>query len=310
MRPDISVVIPLLNEEKTLPALCDRLVGVLKNLNRHEVIFVDDGSTDKTTGIIEEIIQKNLLQTKLITFSRNFGHQSAVSAGLEHSSGEVVVIMDGDLQDPPEIIPSLIQKWKEGYNIVYAIRTKRKENMIKRLLYSGFYRVLQKMADVDIPLDAGDFSLMDRSVVDAIVRLPEKNRFIRGLRSWTGFSSIGVVYERDERVAGKTKYTLRKLFHLAFDGITGFSTFPLKLSEYIGFSMTILSFFSGISIIILWLTVGIAVPGWTSLVLVLFFLGGIQLFVLGVMGEYVGRIYIEVQNRPVYIIKKKIGFKE
>src|SRR3989338_329346 len=310
MRPDISVVIPLLNEEKTLPALCDRLVCVLKNLNRHEVIFVDDGSTDKTTGIIEEIIQKNLLQTKLITFSRNFGHQSAVSAGLEHSSGEVVVIMDGDLQDPPEIIPSLIQKWKEGYNIVYAIRTKRKENMIKRLLYSGFYRVLQKMADVDIPLDAGDFSLMDRSVVDAIVRLPEKNRFIRGLRSWTGFSSIGVVYERDERVAGKTKYTLRKLFHLAFDGITGFSTFPLKLSEYIGFSMTILSFFSGISIIILWLTVGIAVPGWTSLVLVLFFLGGIQLFVLGVMGEYVGRIYIEVQNRPVYIIKKKIGFKE
>src|SRR3990167_5819500 len=144
MRPDISVVIPLLNEEKTLPALCDRLVGVLKNLNRHEVIFVDDGSTDKTTGIIEEIIQKNLLQTKLITFSRNFGHQSAVSAGLEHSSGEVVVIMDGDLQDPPEIIPSLIQKWKEGYNIVYAIRTKRKENMIKRLLYSGFYRVLHQ----------------------------------------------------------------------------------------------------------------------------------------------------------------------
>lgn len=305
----ISVVIPLYNEEETIPLLFARLKASSITWGDCEIIFIDDGSTDSTLAQVKGLIrQSDSLPIRVLSFSRNFGHQIAISAGLNYARGRAVVIIDGDLQDPPELVGKLINKWQQGFEIIYAIRQKRKENVFKRSAYYLFYRLLQRLAKIEIPLDAGDFCLLDRKVVDIINQMPEQNRFIRGLRAWVGFKTVGIEYERDKRAKGLPKYTLSKLSRLALDGLISFSLVPLKLSIYTGFLVTILSFFVGIMLLILKLVIGIKVAGWTSLVLIIFFLSGVQLFIMGVLGEYIGRIYIEVQKRPLYIIKEKCGF--
>ncbi len=306
----ISLIIPVFNEEEVLPILFQRLDGIAQRIGPHEVIFIDDGSRDATRALIAQKIAERTRESpvRLISFSRNFGHQIALSAGLDHAIGDAVVILDGDLQDPPELIQEFISRWKSGANIVYAIRRSRKEFIVKRWCYALFYRIQHSLANVDIPLDSGDFCLMDRIVVDFIKNLPEHHRFLRGLRAWTGFSSVGVEYDRDARIAGTTKYSLRKLIRLASDGILGFSTTPLKLSMYIGFCISILSLLIGFVLLLFHFFGGTAPQGWTSLMIAVFFMGGLQLFVLGILGEYLGRVYVEVQNRPLYVVSNKIGF--
>jgi dolichol-phosphate mannosyltransferase len=305
----LSVVIPVFNEEAVIPELLRRFLAASGAWGSYELIFVNDGSGDATAALLEQATNTNK-NIRVINFSRNFGHQAAVTAGLQHAQGDAVVVIDGDLQDPPEAIAPLIAKWRDGYQVVYAVRTQRKENMFKRAAYSIFYRMLRAMAKIDIPLDAGDFCLMDARVVRVMNALPERNRFVRGLRAWAGFASVGVPYEREQRFAGAPKYTFRKLLHLAFDGFTSFSAVPLKLAGYVGFAIALLSFIGGVVLILLKLAFGVAVQGWTSVMVSLFFMGGIQLTLIGVMGEYIGRIYTEVQGRPVYVIEKKIGFEK
>ena len=303
----ISVIVPVYNEEAVIPELVRRLAAAASAWGQHEIIFIDDGSRDRTARLLTETARNNH-HFRLISFSRNFGHQAAVSAGLDYARGKAVAIIDGDLQDPPEMIGDFIKKWQEGYEVVYATRATRREHFFKRLAYRIFYRLLSRLSNIAIPLDAGDFCLMDRQVVDAIVALPERNRFIRGLRAWAGFSTASIPYNRQERFAGEPKYTFRKLLHLALDGITGFSVMPLKLATYFGFAISLGSVLAVIWIIIRKLAWEIAVPGWASLSVVIFFIGGIQLFIMGVLGEYIGRIFIEVQHRPVYMVKTKVGF--
>ena len=228
---------------------------------------------------------------------------------MEKAQGDAIVVIDGDLQDPPEFIPTLVAKWKEGYDVVYAVRKKRKEGVIKRAIATLFYRLLRMIAEVDIPLDTGDFALLDRKVVDVIKQMPERSRYIRGLRAWSGFRSIGAEYDRSARAAGESKYTLKKMIDLAASGIIGFSTVPLRIATYIGMFMALASVLGGMFVFFQWLIgwPGL-VRGWASLMIGFFFVSGIQLFLLGVIGEYIGRIYREVQARPLYIIRKKVGF--
>lgn len=303
-----SIVIPIYNEQETLPEIYRRLKTVIDTLDApSEIIFIDDGSNDQSSMIVNEI-HKTDSRIKLIQFSRNFGHQVAISAGIDFASGDVVILMDGDLQDPPEVIPNFIQKWREGYDVVFAIRTKRKENVFKRAAYFIFYRLLRKLSYLDIPLDAGDFCLMDQNIVKALKSLPERHRFVRGLRTWVGFKQVGLSYERDQRFAGQPKYTLAKLFGLAYDGLFAFSTTPLKLAITIGFIFTIISLVGGMTIIYRKLVHDFNLIGWASLIVTITFLGGLILLILGIIGEYIGRIYDEVKHRPLYIIKNRIGF--
>jgi glycosyltransferase involved in cell wall biosynthesis len=309
----ISVAVPVFNEEKNVPQLLSRLLALKDEtgFELKEVIFVDDGSRDRTFELLRQGASQNSL-IKILSFSRNFGHQTAVSAAIDHAEGDAVVIIDGDLQDPPEFIPALVAKWGEGYEIVYAIRRKRKEGMLKRGAYAFFYRLLRRIAEVDIPLDTGDFALIDRTVVDVLKAMPERSRFIRGLRAWSGFRSIGIEYERHARFAGEPKYTFKKLIDLAVSGLIGFSTVPLRIATYVGMLIAVASFIGGIIVITIHFTYGTegATAGWASLMLGMFFLSGIQLLILGVMGEYIGRIYREVQARPRYIVWKKVGFND
>jgi dolichol-phosphate mannosyltransferase len=303
-----SVVIPVFNEEENLESLHHRLSKVLENLcEDYEIIFVDDGSADKSLGIMRKLRETNE-RVKFISFSRNFGHQIAITAGIDYASGSAVIIMDADLQDPPEVIPRLVEKWREGYDTVYAIRESRKDPILKRTIAFVFYRLFQRMSDVDIPVDAGDFRLMSRRVVDILKAMPEKNRYLRGLASWVGFNQAGIRYARDKRYAGERKYTLWQSVKLAFDGITSFSRFPLQLVVHLGLVVSLVGFLYGAIIIILGLVFGRVVPGWTTLMAAVIFLGGVQLVVVGIIGEYIGRIYVEVQQRPLYLIKQKIGF--
>jgi dolichol-phosphate mannosyltransferase len=306
----ISIVIPLFNEEENISALYERLISSSATWDSpFEIIFVDDGSTDSTAERILVISERDN-HIRLLRLSRNFGHQAAISAGISRAEGAAVIIMDGDLQDPPEELSRFLAKWREGYDVVYAIRTKRKESFLKRCAYSAFYRLLSCISSIDIPLDSGDFCVMDRKVVDAIVnQMPENIRFVRGLRAYAGFRQVGVEYERDSRAAGAPKYTLRKLIRLAFDGVFDFSTFPLRLSSYLGFAIAIPSFALGLFFIVHRI-VGFKVlghsptdtPGLASLATAIFFLGGLGLIMLGILGEYIGRIYYEVKRRPMYIV--------
>jgi len=303
-----SVVIPVFNEEENLELLYHRLSKVLENLCQdYEIIFVDDGSTDKSLKIIKKL-RKTDERAKVISFSRNFGHQIAITAGIDYASGKAVIVMDADLQDPPEVIPRLVEKWREGCDTVYAIRESRKDPILKRAIAFVFYRLFQRMSDVDIPVDAGDFRLMSRRVVDILKAMPERNRYLRGLASWVGFSQARIGYARDKRYRGESKYTLWKLFRLAFDGITSFSHFPLRLVIHLGLVVSLVGFLYTTKIIIDTLLFGRTVPGWTTLMAAVLFLGGVQLIVVGVIGAYIGRIYVEVQQRPLYLIKQKIGF--
>jgi len=310
----ISVIIPCYNEQEVLPELFRRIKDAAEIWGLDwEIICIDDGSRDKTWDLLLEQHEKDP-RWSAISFSRNFGHQTAVSAGIFHATGDAVIVMDADLQDPPEELNRFIEKWKEGYEIVYAIRKHRKEPVIKRICYWAFYRIMAKMIDFDLPLDSGDFCIMDRKVVDILNAMPERNRFVRGLRAWSGFKQKGLVYERQARAAGKEKYNFRKLMRLALDGIVSFSTVPLTVASYLGLWVTVLAFLGTIFTLLqrifrsFFESIGLGpAPGFATIVLSILFLGGVQILFLGILGQYLGRIYDEVKQRPPWIIKQCLG---
>ncbi|MFP5212776.1 MAG: glycosyltransferase family 2 protein [Acidobacteriota bacterium] len=303
----ISVVIPAYNEEAVLETLYSRLTSAAESWgDSFEVIIVDDCSKDATWGILNEIHKRDP-RWKAIRFSRNFGQQIAISAGMKAVSGDCTVILDADLQDPPELISTFLQKWKEGYEVVYAIRTNRKESAVKRACYKTFYWLLSKLAHIDIPGDTGDFCLMDKRVVELINSYRESNRFLRGLRSWTGFRQIGVEYDRSARALGTPSYTVAKLFKLALDGILSFSTFPIRVMTYVGFAVSGLSLLLAAYTLIWRLTHETAALGYATIIITLSFIGGLQLVCIGVIGEYIARIYDEVKRRPLWITDSTLG---
>lgn len=305
-----SVVIPVFNEEEVLPVTYGRLTEVMERLSvPYELIFVDDGSEDRSPKILDDFAERDS-RVRVIHFSRNFGHQAAITAGMDYARGEAIVVIDADLQDPPEVIPEMIAKWQEGYEVVYGKRVVREgETFFKRLTASLFYRFLRKMTDIDIPLDTGDFRLVDRKVAEVMRLLREKNRFVRGLVSWVGFRQTSLDYVRHKRFAGTTKYPLRKMLKLAWDGITSFSNKPLKVSAYLGFVLSLASFVYLLYIVIAKFLGKSTVPGWASIMVINLFFNGVILILLGVMGEYVGRVYDEAKNRPLYIVSRARGFE-
>jgi polyisoprenyl-phosphate glycosyltransferase len=303
-RPELSVVIPIFNEEENISVLYSRLTTVLEKTHvDYEIIFVDDGSRDNSLSQVQDLSAEDR-HVVVVELARNFGHQVAITAGLDHSQGEAVIVMDGDLQDPPEVVPEFIAKWREGYDVVYGIRERRKERWLKRAAYAGFYRLLRRVASIEIPLDSGDFCIMDRRVVDLLRSMPERNRFIRGIRSWVGLNQAGLPIERHARIAGKPKYTFRRLILLALDGLVSFSYLPLRIITISGFSISLLSIFTAIFYAVKRLMTGLGPPGFATLVVAVFFLAGVQLITMGVIGEYVGRIFEEVKQRPLYVVRK------
>lgn len=302
----ISIVIPIYNEAENLPSLIERLENSLESVVSYEVIFVNDGSSDQSADIVLDHRQRNA-RLKMINFSRNFGHQQAITAGLHFAKGDAVIVMDGDLQDPPEILPLMIERWKEGWEVVYAVRRRRKENMAKRTAYFLFYRFLNRLSPIHIPVDSGDFAIMDRRIVDLLNQLPERNRFIRGLRGWLGFRQTALEYERSARYAGQSKYSLYRLLHLAYDGLISFSDNLLSVATYTGLICAGIALV-GIGVVVyLKLINQIEVEGWASTAVLILFVGGIQLFSVGILGEYVRRIYDEVKQRPTYIVDDLVG---
>jgi len=312
--PQLSLVIPCYNEGQVLTLLRERLVRCLDAMGLSwEVILVDDGSRDDTFVQLAAMHATDS-RFKVLSFSRNFGHQTAVFAGLTHAHGDFVAVLDADLQDPPEFVADCVAKLREGFDVVYAVRRQRKENIFKRLCYAGFYRLLKAIAEVEIPLDSGDFCVMRQPVVAVLRSLPERNVFVRGLRAWSGFRQTGLEYNRAARAAGETKYPFRKLLRLAFDGVFAFSPVPLRLATYVGFASLLVAVLAA-GFILIWKIIGFqlfgqypsAVPGWTSLVCLVLFLNGIQFLILGVMGEFIGRIYNEAKQRPRWIIREACG---
>lgn len=304
-----SLVLPVYNEEDNLPDLYSRISQVMgKMKGEYEILFINDGSSDRTYETLLGLHKKDS-KVKIINFSRNFGHQTAVSAGLKYAKGDRVAILDADLQDPPEVLPDFFKKLDEGYDTVYAIRKNRKEGLVKKFAYSSFYRFLKRVSNIDIPLDSGDFSVMSRRMVDAINALPERNRFVRGLRSWVGFKQVGMSYDRHARQAGESKYTMSKLMKLAFDGIFSFSYVPLQFMFYLGLLSLVGSFAGSIwAIYQRFFTPNYnQVPGFATTIILVMFVGGLQLFSLGVVGEYMRRIYDEIKARPQYIIDSTVG---
>jgi len=308
--PKISVIAPFYNEETGAKEFFFRVESVLSKLPyTYEIITINDGSKDKTLTILLAE-QKRNPKIKVLNFSRNFGKEAALSAGLTFSTGNMVIPIDSDLQDPPEIIPDMIQKWKEGYEVIYAKRKERAgESWFKKLTAKFFYKSISYMSDVDIPKDVGDFRLMDRKVVDAINHLGERNRFMKGIFAWVGFRQAFIEYDRDARFEGNTKWNYWKLWNFALDGILMFSTTPLKIWSYIGFIVSGFAFFYLIFRIIRVLIRGVDVPGYDSTIVIVLFLGGIQLIGIGVLGEYIARMFHEVKQRPLYLISDAIGFE-
>ena len=304
-KPELSIVIPVFNERNNLEPLVERLRAALAGED-FEIVFVDDGSRDGGTDVMCALAEAGD-QVVLVELSRNFGHQVAITAGLDHASGRGVIIMDADLQDPPEVLPRFIARWREGADVVYAIRKRRKESWIKRVAYNLFYRVLQRIASIEIPLDAGDFCIMDRRVVDVLGGMPERNRFVRGIRSWVGLEQVGLEYERERRYAGHAKFNLTRLVYLALDGLVSFSYIPLRAITVSGFAVSGLSILLAVFYALQRITVGLDPPGFATIVVAIFFLAGIQLVTLGVIGEYVGRIFEEVKRRPIYVVRKVTG---
>lgn len=306
---EFSVVVPVYASEKILPELYRRLVAVLEPLgSSFEIILVNDCGPDNSLAVIHKLHQQDP-RVKFIALARNFGQQVAISAGLDHATGKAVMVMDDDLQDPPEVLPTLIEKWKEGYQVVYAIRTKRKEGLIKRFFYSTFYRMLQKISAITIPLDAGEFCLMDATVVSMLTQMPERNRYLPGLRSWVGFRQTGVEYERQARFSGQSGYSFRQLLRTAANGLFSFSYLPLQVALILGFVVSMLSIAFALFIVIRKLIYDIPVPGWAALMVSVLMLGGIQLLILGFMGEYIGRIFDETKGRPLYIVAEQGGLE-
>lgn len=305
-----SVVIPVYNEALVIRETYKRLKRVMEQTDGvYELLFVNDGSKDETLDMLKELAVRDDT-VKYLDFSRNFGHQIAITAGMDYASGEAIVIIDADLQDPPELILEMIEKWKEGYDVVYAKRTKRKgETFFKKATAYAFYRLLQAATEIDIPLDTGDFRLIDRKVRDELVGMRERSRFVRGLVSWVGFKQTAIEYERDERFAGETKYPLKKMIRFSLDGITSFSYKPLKLASLLGFLLSFVSVVWMIAVLYLKLFTHSTVTGWSSLVMTVLFFNGVVLIMLGVIGEYIGRIYDEVKHRPLYILKESWGIR-
>ena len=312
----ISIVVPCYNEKEVLDELYQRLSRAAESWEEpFEVIVVDDGSDEETWQRIEAVHRRDP-RWKAVRFSRNFGHQTAVSAGIARAAGRAVIVLDADLQDPPEELHRFLAKWREGYEVVYGLRRKRKEGPLKRLCYHLFYRILAGTASQPIPADSGDFCLMDRRVVDLLNAMPERNRFVRGLRAWVGFRQIGLEYPRDARRAGKPKYTLSKLIRLAVDGLFSFSTVPLRLATYLGLAVSTIAFLGAVFTLVQRLfaewfdSIGLGpVPGFATIVIAILFLGGVQLICLGIMGEYIGRIYEEVKGRPSWIVRQTLGWE-
>jgi len=310
-QPIVSIVIPIYNEEENIPELYRRLETVIQQLDGEvEVIFVDDGSRDNSLNLMRKIHDRDY-HFNYISLARNFGHQIAVTAGLNFVRGRVVVVMDADLQDPPELILAMIEKWQQGYQVVYAQRlSRKKETVLKRFTAYAFYRILRRLADVNIPPDTGDFCLMDREVVDILNSMPERNRYIRGLRAWVGFRQTAITFERDPRFAGTVKYSFAKSWALAINGIISFSRVPLKLATYLGMLSAGVALFM-IFLVLYWRLFDSASPliGYTLITIALFFLGSVQLFCIGILGEYIGRIYEEVKGRPIYTVKEMGGVR-
>lgn len=303
-----SVVIPVYNEALVIRETYKRLKKVMEQTDgRYELLFVNDGSEDETLDILKELAIRDHT-VKYLDFSRNFGHQIAITAGMDYASGEAIVIIDADLQDPPELILHMIEKWKEGYDVVYAKRTKRKgETFFKKVTAYAFYRLLRAATEIDIPLDTGDFRLIDRKVRDQLTQMRERSRFVRGLVSWVGFKQTAIEYERDERFAGETKYPLKKMIRFSLDGITSFSYKPLKLASLLGFFLSLCSVVWMVFVLYLKLFTDLTITGWSSLFMAILFFNGVVLIMLGVIGEYIGRIYDEVKQRPLYILREGRG---
>ena len=308
---DISIVIPVYNSAQIFPVLYKRMVKVLTEVaNSFEIIAVVDGCDDNSAEVVAKHCEGGG-GLKMVEFSRNFGHQAAITAGLQFASGEMVIVMDDDLEDPPELFPDFIAKANEGYEVVYGIRKKRKTSFIRRMCFYGYYRLLGKLTDINIPYDAGDFCLMRRTVVDALNAMPEKNLYIRGIRTWLGFRQVGIEYERGTRLLGGSGYSLAGYFKLGLDGILSFSYKPLRYVSAMGFIIAAISFIFGISAIILKLMGKISeVPGWTSIVVSVSFLGGVHLISIGILGQYIARIYDEVKQRHRFVVKRLIGLGE
>jgi dolichol-phosphate mannosyltransferase len=303
--PTFSVVAPVFNERETLTEFVRRTMAVLKSVGESwELIIVDDGSSDGSTEILEDLARRDR-RLRPVIFSRNFGHQIAATAGLDHARGRAAILIDADLQDPPELIPELIARWREGYQVVFAVRTERAgESWFKTATASLFYRLIYRITDVRIPVDSGDFRLLDRRVLDTLAGMRERHRFLRGLSAWVGFSQIGVPYKRDARFAGETKYPFRKMVRLALNAVTSFSHFPLQIATFLGFLCAGLSAAAILTVVILRLSGNQAFFGQATTLIAVLFLGGIQLISLGLLGEYLGRVYDEVKGRPLYIVRR------
>jgi polyisoprenyl-phosphate glycosyltransferase len=319
-KPLISVVVPCFNEQDVLPLTHQRLVdtlGARPDIDL-EIVYVDDGSVDSTSTLLDQLAQSDR-RVVVVPLTRNFGHQAAVTAGLKHATGKAVAVIDADLQDPPEVIVTMIEKWRSGYEVVYGIRTARHEAWSKRMAYSSFYRLLRFLSNIDIPPDVGDFALIDRKALDVLNALPERNRFVRGLRTWIGFRQTGVAYARPMRAAGVTKYSLFRLIKLAFDGIFSLSTRPLSIVFWLGV-VSSAGAMLGFLIYLGWSIVGMEIfghtpkdaPGFTTIVLLLFLLSGIQLISIGLIGEYIGRLYEEAKQRPTFLSRplKRAGTEQ
>ena len=307
----ISIVVPCFNEEEVLRSTNRRLIGVLEQLPlKFEILYVDDGSTDATPEILREL-QALDERIRVIRFSRNFGHQMAITAGLEHAAGDAVAIIDADLQDPPVVLADFVAKWMEGFQVVYGVRTERDgETAFKLWTAKIFYRTMGNLSDTEIPLDTGDFRLLDRRVVDALLAMPERDRFVRGMVSWLGFSQAAVPYHRAARAAGVTKFSFFKMVKFATDGIVSFSILPLRLATWVGFAASGIALL-GVLITVVERLMGVEglVKGWASVLVAILFIGGVQLICMGIIGEYVGRIYGESKRRPLYVVRERLGFE-
>lgn len=304
-KPTFSVVAPIYNERENIPELYRRVRSTMESMGETwELILVDDGSTDGSTQAIRALALQDA-HVRRVLFARNFGHQIAVTAGLDYSRGEATIIIDADLQDPPEVIPELASRWREGFEVVYAVRAEREgESWFKRLTAALFYRIIYRITDVKIPLDTGDFRLLDRKVVEALGRMRERHRFLRGMSAWVGFRQIGVPYKRAARQAGETKYPFRKMFRLALNAVTAFSYFPLQLATYFGFISAGISILAIPVVIVMRLAGSPAFTGQATTLIAVLFLGGVQLISLGILGEYIGRLYDEAKDRPLYVLRE------
>jgi glycosyltransferase involved in cell wall biosynthesis len=307
-RPAVSIVLPIYNEEPVIAELSKRLSELLKRFDVEvEVVFVNDGSRDRSFEMLRELA-KEIPQYRVLSFSRNFGHQAAITAGVDYATGEAVVVMDADLQDPPEVVLEMVEKWKEGYDVVYARRRSREgESWFKLLTAKWFYRVFAAMVPIDVPLDTGDFRLMSRRVVAELRKLREAHRFVRGIVSWVGFKQIAVHYDRPARFAGETKYPLSKMIRFAIDGITSFSVTPLRISTYIGFATGLFGLGVAVWALLSKLVFHDTVQGWTAVVVLVSIVSSVQFLMIGIVGEYVGRVYEQVKQRPIYIVADTVN---